>query len=244
MATRRYLFGNPPFRFLADHLAQEADFLEDARRILRLDQDTFLRLAARLNKTDAFLSRSDLATVVGKALEEDGGSEQVASIIFRIAGYVHDADMDANAAMDVLGKAIEKNTEGLEPQERQTLIDRLRKLVAEPIGIAKQYKAQRLVGAIGAELDDFQIICDIRPIFDQEHERIEGAIPLTILRLEYSQADGEPAVVELRLTEKQITKFSERVADAHLKLRMIKDLLTDQHLPIPKTKSTIAEDKS
>ena len=61
---------------------------------------------------------------------------------------------------------------GLEPQERQTLTERLRKLMAEPTGLAKQFKAQRLVGATGAELDDFRIICDIRPIFDQKREEL------------------------------------------------------------------------
>ena len=112
--------------------------------------------------------------------------------------------MDVTDAMDALGKAIEEKAERLEPQQRRTLTDRLRKLVAEPIGLAKQYKARQLVDAIGAELDDFRIICDIRPIFDQKHERIDGAIPLATLRLEYSEPDGESAVVELRITEKQI----------------------------------------
>ena len=56
--------------------------------------------------------------------------------------------------------------------------------------------------------------------------------------------DGESAVVELRVTEKQIAQFGEKIADANLKLRMIKELLTSQHLPIPKTKSTVSEDES
>ena len=98
--------------------------------------------------------------------------------------------------------------------------------------------------AIGAELDDFRIICDIRPIFDKQRERIEGAIPLAVLRLEYSKPDGESAVVEVRVTEKQIAKFGEKIADASLKLRVIKELLVKQDIPIPKTKSTIAEDES
>ena len=171
-------------------------------------------------------------------------SDRIASIISRTGGIVHDADMDAMDALDALGTAIEEKAESLEPQERRKLAERLRKLVAEPIGIVKQCKAQQLVDAIGAELDDFRIICDIRPIFDQKHERIDGAIPLAIMRLEYSRPDGQSAVVELRVTEKQIAKFGEKIADANLKLRMIKELLTSQHVPIPRTKSTLSEDES
>jgi len=227
---------------LADHLAQETDFLEDAEHILKLDEDAYLRLATQLAKTDTFLSRSDLGTLVGEVLGED--SDRIASIIYRIGGIVHDADMDVLDAMDALATAIEEKAQSLEPQERQILCDRLRKLVAEPIGIAKQYKARQLVDAIGAELDGFRIICDIRPIFDQKRERIDGAIPLAILRLEYSEPNGESAVVELRVTEKQIAEFGEKIADANLKLRMIKELLASQNVPIPRTKSTVSEDES
>ena len=238
----RLLFGAPPFRFLADHLAQDTDFLEDAQLILKLDEDAYLRLATQLAKTDTFLSRSDLGRIVGDVLGED--SDRIASIISRTGGIVHDADMDAVDAMDALGTAIEEKAEGLEPQDRRTLSERLRKLAAEPIGIAKQYKARQLVDVIGAELNDFRIICDIRPIFDQKRERIDGAIPLAILRLDYSSPDGESAVVELRVTEKQIAEFGEKIADANLKLRMIKELLTSQDVPIPRTKATVSEDES
>lgn len=242
MAARRFLFGSPPIRYLAEHLAQDEDFLDDVKQIIDLDEDAYLRLATQLAKADTFLSRSDLANIVGEVLSE--GSERIASIVYRIGGIVHDADMDATKAMDVLAEAIEQKAERLEAPDRRTLTDRLRRLVAEPIGIAKQYKARELVDAIGAELDGFRIICDIRPIFDRNRERIDGAIPLSILRLDYSKPDGESAVVELRVTEKQIAQLGEKVADAKLKLKIIKELLASQDLPIPKTKSTVSEDES
>lgn len=242
MASRKFVFGNPPFKFLADHLARDEDFLTDVRRIVDLDENAYLKLALQLEKSDKFLSRSDLIELVGNCL--GGGFEPVARIIYRIGGIVHDAEMNAADAMNELAKAIAGKTESLTPDERQILTDRLRKLVAEPIGIAKQYKARDLVDAIGAELDSFRIICDIRPIFDRSRERIDGAIPMTVLRLDYTKPDGETAEVEVRLTENQISQFEEKIADAKLKLRMIKELLSQQQLPIPKTKSTITEDES
>lgn len=183
-------------------------------------------------------------SIVSESLGEGEDSDRIASIVYRLGGIVHDAEMDARKAMDTLAEAIEEKSESLEPKDRRELTDRLRRLAAEPIGIAKQYKARQLVGAIGAELDDFRIICDIRPIFDQQRERIDGAIPLMILRLEYSDPDGDSAVVEMRVTEKQIAEFEEKIEDANLKLKMIKGLLNSQDLPIPKTKATILEDES
>ncbi len=242
MAATKFVFGKPPFSYLADHLAQDADFLDDAQQILKLDEDACVRLATQLANADTFLSRPDVEVAVAAVLGEH--SEQIASIIYRLGDIVHDADMDAGKAMDALSKAIEEKAEKLEPQQRRTLTERLRKLIAEPTGLAKQFKAQQLVCAIGAELADLRIICDIRPIFDQKHERIDGAIPLATLRLEYNTADGDSAVLELRVTERQIAKFGERIADASLKLRMIKELLATNNVIVPRTESTITEDES
>lgn len=242
MASRKFVFGNPPFKYLANHLAADEEFLTDVRRIVDLEEAEYLKLATQLETSDKFLSRSDVVALVGDSLGE--GSEPVADIIFRIGGIVHDAEMNAADAMDELAKAINEKSESLTTDERQTLTDRLRKLAAEPVGIAKHYKARELVEAIGAELDSFRIICDIRPIFDRSRERIDGGVPLAILRLDYSKPDGESAVLEVRVTEKQIREFEEKIADAQLKLNMIKELLSRQNLPIPRTKSTLPKDES
>lgn len=242
MPTKKLLFGSPPFNYLAEHLAQDEDFLSDAQEILRLDDDEYLRLATQLAQSDTFLSRIELKSTVAEVLGEN--SDRVASAIYQIGRIVHDSDMNVMKAMDVFGTAIKEKAESLQPQQRQTLIERIQKLIAEPIGLAKQFKAQRLVGATGAELDDFRIICDIRPIFDQRHERIDGAVPLATLHVEYTTADGDSDVVELRITEKQIAEFGQRIDDARLKLRMIKDLLTSSQIIVPRTKATVVEDES
>lgn len=234
------MFGTPPFQFLANHLVQDSDFQEDAQFILGLDEEVFLQISTQLANTDDFLNRSSLAAIIDSTLNEN--TERITSIISRFSSILHDADMDVMDAMDALGKSIEEKVENLTPEDRQKLTFRIQKLVAEPNGFAKQYKARQLVDAIGAELEDARVICDIRPIFDRERQRIEGAIPIAILRLDYSKPDGESAVVEVRITEKQIKKISEDFTTASLKLKMIKELLIDQELPIPKTKSTFTED--
>ena len=45
------------------------------------------------------------------------------------------------------------------------------------------------------------------------------------------------------MTEEQIAKFGERIDDASLKLRMIKDLLASVPVVVPSTRSTIVEDE-
>jgi len=241
--SKKLFFATPPFRFLAGHLAQDEDFLRDTRRILQLDQDVYSRLATQLDTTDDFLDRRSLILLISKILGEGSEARDIASIIYRIAGLLHDADMPAQEAMDELGEAIVRKADGIEPQDRQILVDRLRALAADPVGLAKQCKARQLVDATGSELDEFQLICDIRPIFDQARERIQGAVPLAVLRLEYTLPSADSAVVEVRVTERQIEELESKIATAKRKLKLIKELVADQRLPIPRTKSTVAEEE-
>lgn len=244
MAQKRIMYGTPPFRLVADFLVRDEDFQNDARRILDIDQDDFARLAERLNGAKAFVSRSGVVLIVKDCLGESDNSEDLASTIWRLSDIVHDAEVDTDDAMQLLAKAIETKAEGLEEEEREQLVERLQKLIVDPVGIAMQHKAGKLVGAIGAELDDFRLICDIRPIFDEKHERIDGAFPLSYLRLEYSQPDGEPTVVEVRVSEKQIIELEKKFSDAKRKLTMIKEHLSKQHVTIPQTTSTLSESDS
>ncbi|MCA9206986.1 MAG: hypothetical protein KDA55_01465 [Planctomycetales bacterium] len=237
MAARKLILGKPPFRLLADHLAQDDDFLHDVKPIIDLDEELYSQLSARLAQSDSFLSHANLAAIAERYVGSD--SSRIATIICRIGEIVHGADMNATDAMNALAKSIETKTESLAVSDRHKLVERLRRLVIEPIGIAKHYKARELVDATGAELDSFRIICDIRPIFDRQRERIDGALPLTILRFEYSTPDGESDVVEFRVTEQQIGQLEEKISDAKLKLRVIKELMSRQDIPIPETTSTM-----
>jgi hypothetical protein len=240
---KKLFFGSTPFRFLALHLAQDEDFLSDARLILELDQDVYSRLVTQLGETDDFLDRRSLAALISKISGEGEEAGKIASIIYRIGGLLHDADMPPQDAMDELGEAIKEKADGIESEDRQILVDRLRALAADPVGLAKQYKARKLVDAIGSELDEFQFICDIRPIFDQDRERIEGAIPLAALRLEYTLPDGGSAVVEVRVSERQLEEFGAKITTAKRKLELIKEFVANQRLPIPRTKSTVTEEE-
>ncbi|MGA2497444.1 MAG: hypothetical protein ABSH20_06870 [Tepidisphaeraceae bacterium] len=242
-SMRQYILGNPPFRFLAGHLAQDKDFISDAQCILKIDEDAYCRLAAELGKSGAFLGHPALNAIAEEVLGKSEDARTIASIIYRVGGMLYDTDMSATEAMAALGKAIEEKADSLEPKDRRILTARLRALTAEPTGLAKQYKAQKLAEATNAELDKVQLICDIRPIFDQSRERIEGAIPLAMLRLEYSEADGDSEVVEVRITEKQIAELELLVVTAKRKLTLIKELLATQHVAVPATKATITEEE-
>jgi hypothetical protein len=81
--NRGFFLGNPPFRFLAGHLAQDEDFLNDARSILRLDQDAYTCLTSRLRTAETSLDRPSLVSLVSHVLGEGEESRDLASNIYR-----------------------------------------------------------------------------------------------------------------------------------------------------------------
>lgn len=229
-------FWGTPFKMLARHLVRDEDFLKDTRLILGLPEEAFLRLAASLEKSDAFIGRAALDKMAGEALADKNDAANLAAIIYRIAKILYEADMPVSEAMAMLSEAMPE--QGV-IADKPLLLERLRRLIIVPAGFARQFKAQKLVTATGGELDQSHIICDIRPIFDSGRQKIEGAFPLAVLRLEYTAPDGESMVLEVRVTERQIEALETIAATAKRKVVLIKELLQSQGIPIPATKATL-----
>ena len=242
MPARKFLFGEPPFRYLATHLvAQDDDFRDDARFILGIDETAFQRLASELAECDSFLDRDRIQAIATPALVGDD-SERVTDFVIRISSVLHSAEIELSDAMTQFAEVISDKLEGFSGAERDSLIQRIHRLVVDPAGLARQYKARQLAGAIGCELDEFRLICDVRPIFDRDRFRIEGAIPLTVMRLEYSTPDGDNAVAEVRITEKQLAELAEKIEVAKRKIDTLRGFIAGQNLTIPKTKATVSGD--
>jgi len=236
----RPIFGQPPFKFLARYLVRDEDFIEDAKRILSLDQSEFESLATRLCQADGFLNKADIATLAEEAIANDDDARVVADIVYRLGKLLHDADVPAAKAMDQLADAladIDKGELG-EPSARNSIVERFTRLAVDPVGLARQSKARKLAEATTGELDSIQVFCDIRPIFDQVLQRIDGAIPLSTLRIEYSTTEGDSSVTEFHATEKQLDELAETIEAAKRKLQIIKELLASQDIHVPTTKAT------
>lgn len=233
-----FFFGTPPFKLLASRLVRDEDFLADMHLVVGLSEERFLDLAGTLEKSDAFINREVLEATVIQVLAGENDAEKLAAAIYRISEVLHDADMPTPDAMRMLSEAITAEEKPFTMEERRTLVERLRRLAVVPTGLGRQFKAQKLAAATGAELDQANIICDIRPIFDSSRQRVEGALPVLVLRLDYTTSGGESEVLELRISETQIGILEETVVAAKRKVAVVKELLKSQSIPVPSTKAT------
>ena len=238
-------FSSPPFSVIAEYLAKDEDFLADAHQVLGLEDSVCRALENSLAAEKSFLSFKRLNSVVQAVLgTESPEASKVSTFIWRLHRTIRrDSDETVERSVEILREAIGEHSETLTVEQRKLLADRIEKLVAVPTGLARQYKAEKLAEATGTELEDLQVICDVRPVFNEERSEIEGAIPISTLKLDLLGPNGLPSRIEVRMTEEQVADLFEKALYAQTKLSVIKKMLEENSIALPSTSATTDEGK-
>ena len=79
----------------------------------------------------------------------------------------------------------------------------------------------------------------MRPVFDEGRTQIEGAVPVSTLRLDLIESDGRTSSVEVRLSERQVADLCAKAESARRKVDVIKKLLREKKITSPKTSATL-----
>lgn len=234
MATRAiYLRGRISTTDLVEQLAGNKEFLADTKAILSLDKAKFDALIEALSKCDSFLDAKGLKSVVEGSLGRSKSASDVFDVVRLLSRMLREPGDPVEQTMGEFRSAIKEHSDDIPEDDRETLGERLEKLILAPKGLGLQWKADQLRKTTGIELEDIQIICDIRPVFDDARSTIMGAIPISTLKLDLIDRDGAPRSIEIRLTEKQLAEFVSKSELAQQKIRVIKQTLTEKLIPLP-----------
>jgi hypothetical protein len=231
MARQRSLFGfGPPFRFIADRLLQDPEFRSDLRQVVNLPEEKFRSLASALDAHPNFLVASDVAAIAQKEVAGTE-AEPLARALLRLYLSLRTTQEPEEEALDGLCAAVIKHSADFPRDKIDDLKLRVQRLVLAPRGFKRQQKAEALAEATGADLNEVNIICDIRPVFDDQRKEIEGAVVISTLTLEITELDGTLSSVECCLTEKQLDDLCKVSLNAKQKLVAIKNLLASKSIP-------------
>jgi len=225
---------------LAERLTEDEGFVSDLKTILQLEDDLFADLAKALREQRLFLDRNTLSTVVAGVLTDNDMSDTVSHFIWRLNEMLREADEPLDESLGILRKQI-RLREAISEEDGEKAEKRIQALICEPTGFARQFKAEKLVEAIGAELEDVQIICDVRPVFNEQRSEIEGAIPISTLVLDVIEPNGGSSRIQVRLREADVIDLSKKIAFAKTKLAAIRRALRDKSIVIPFTAATLDE---
>ena len=120
-----------------------------------------------------------------------------------------------------------RNTERLSDHKYAAIKERLLQLIRDYPALKRFRKARRLITLTGSRVQEIEILCDIRPVFDEDRKKIEGMIPLTTLKMAYEGQDEESKVVEVLLSPEMLDKILSEAQKAKQKLTTLQNLVSE-----------------
>ncbi|QDV57000.1 hypothetical protein [Rosistilla oblonga] len=200
----RFTIPQPPFAFLIRRMFSEDAFVRDISLLGDVTTEQRSQVATAL-AGETFAN----SETIDSALRQSGVNEpkKVASVLQRLSVMFRESETEKEEAQDAFSSALSSSEIG--ETKRESIQSAFRELCLAPVALDLQKKAERLSSATGCAVEGLDVVCDIRPIFNPEGERIVGAIPYFTLRIEYD--DGESQKIDLHLSNENMDRLKEVV---------------------------------
>jgi len=213
--------------------------IEDLWAFAEVADDDFSKILSGLSHNEPFLSREELKEIILRVLPDENGVQ-----IARVIRFLHRMESDGPGAESVIQQLadVESVSENAAPtfttEKLETLLVRLGELKKSWGGLDRQKKAETIGKITGQRLLDVQLICDLRPVFNEHRENIEGWIPLTTLHVVMEGADGLPNGIDVTMSATDVDSLVELANATQKKLQVLRENVARMNSRIPKTDIT------
>lgn len=192
--------------------------MADLKAVSALSDKEVAALCGRLSKVTGFLDPKTLATEIREVIKPEAAARSVLATVLNLEPKM------AQRLVDVLADRGRKEEKfPLSAAELDRLGGILQNLLQPFPALARFEKAKRLSTLTGQQLESIELICDLRPIFDEDRKQIEGMMPYTRLHIVTTGADGFPKSFEAELTHQQVFDLREKAAKAESKLTVLRN---------------------
>jgi tetrahydromethanopterin S-methyltransferase subunit G len=205
--------------------------IDDAAIALEIDDENFEALVARLETESGFVGRDELKTLFLPQLANDA---EKSNRLSKFVDAIHERLRDMNQPVSDFVKSLVGWLEENDPDGKQvpkgsvaSFEERTAKLLGQYQCYARQAKAEELSTRIGNPLEQFELICDVRPVFDSERKSIEGMVPITWLKIVATQSNGMPSGTEVLLSEEDLNTIDESLQKAKQKIKELKRAVSE-----------------
>jgi len=182
----------------------EDAFVKDVSRLASISDDQRGIVSSLLNR-EVFANSDTVVSALSEANVED--PKRIAGVLQKLSAMFRESNLEKDEAFDAFSNALSSSK--VDESKRQSLQDAFRDLCLVPTALDLQQKAESLASATGCTVGALDIVCDIRPIFNVEGDKIVGAIPYFTLRVEYD--DGESQKIDLHLSNENIDRLKDVV---------------------------------
>jgi len=225
-----------------------ADLIRDVKTLLELGDERVKRISADLQAAPGFLDRQSVEAILRPIVENDEISRRLARLLRALHGRLRPLGQDVGRMVSLIEEWV--RVQGGQPEELLSgeELSRLRDVLSLVVklypALERQEKAVRLSQTTGLPLEDVKIICDLRPVFDDDRKVVEGVFPYTILKVVCQGVDGLPVCLEAILSRKQVADLAELTSAAKRKLEVLTKLLAEKGVRVPSINLTREEEAS
>ena len=220
--------------------------IRDAKVLLGIDEEVLTAVRGDLEAFAGFLDKRAIKGVLTSRVQNSDACEALTRLIAGIDSRLRALGQTPKSFLSQIDDWLnekENHAKGLLSREEfDQLKPRLSTLIQPYPGLNRQAKAERLSEATGLPLEKIDIICDLRPVFDESRERVEGIIPFTTLKVVCKGVDGLPVAIEAILTQQDVVQLANASAEAKKKLARLRGLLQEKELPVPSVDMTMEGD--
>ncbi len=202
--------------------------LEDLKRLVELGPTRLADVQDQISSVKApTLRPQDLLSVVEETLDA-GDAERVVRQLLSLQGIVRQSGLEVAEVLSGVRSAIERQGDevGIDVVGWQTIEDRMKALV-ELKSVRLAATAIELAYDYANLLRRTKVLTDIRPLYDESGDMIEGAVVSYTLRLRYDSADGEHEL-SIALDEKDIKSLIAQCERALRKAAAARALMIDK----------------
>jgi len=196
--------------------AANKPLVEDMKTIADLSDEQVAAICQRLEEATGFLDPKTLLSTILQAVQD-------AKVAEAVRGALRNLTPPGVERM-VVGLAMGLEDKGF-PFDQKTL-DRLKhvlgKLIQPYPALTGFQKAKHLSTLTGQQLETVELVCDLRPVFDDKREKLDGMMPYTRLHLVATGEDGLPKPFEAELTYQQVIDLAEKARKAESKLKVLR----------------------
>ena len=113
----------------------------------------------------------------------------------------------------------------LDGTEADLACERARRILTSHPCYMRQAKAERLMSLIGKPLESVDLVCDIRPVFSEDRDVIEGMFPYAWLKLVAKEQSGLPSSFETVLSINDLELFYQEIVKAKQKIAELTNVI-------------------
>jgi len=219
---------NPSYYLQAiRNLVRTPDFRMELASLINIDESVFRLAVTSLREFTGFLdSQSARNELSGRITEEVAGA--IWNFARNCAALRVNFGCTSHELTDLLLREIRRRqaepNETPFPEETLQIVGTRIAVLAEPFrGIEQQMKAVALTEATSNRLQDMSIVCDVRPVFDEDRSRIEGLFPVVTLQLTVETSRGSEKV-DAVLSPEQVNELAELAVIAKRKVDALREL--------------------